>query len=99
MAPVGWTTTTTTSSTDPHCAEVHRSLDDVVVVLEAEQLDIHRLHKRPRVLGVLLGEKVAQDDGAVLELLGERLLLGLAAAVHAARAPRAATLRPTRRAH
>lgn len=55
----------------PHLdgGEVHGVFDDVVVVMQSQSLYIHRLVERPRVRGVLLGEHLLHDAGAVAQLL------------------------------
>ena len=50
-------------------AQVHRVLDDVVVVVQLQGLGVHRLVEGPGVGRVLLGKHLLKDATAALELL------------------------------
>lgn len=59
--------------------EITGMFDDVVVVVQAQRSHVHGLVEGPRVVGVLLGEHVLDEAGAVAHLL---LLLGAVRAGH-----------------
>ena len=48
-------------------AQIHRFMDDVMIVMKAEPFGIHRLVERPGVDCVFLGEQLLQDATAVFK--------------------------------
>lgn len=57
------------------CTEVHRLLDDFMVVVQLQRFSIHRFIKGPCVGGMFLGQHLFKDGVAVFEVVTQFTLL------------------------